>query len=146
MFRNILTGLMLVLSLVACGQEITKRVDYADQGAIVQAFIDEAAIRGVTVRIDDLKIEYAHFDPTDGAYGQCDISGGHSTITLNIDAWETRTSSEKEATLFHELGHCVFKMQHELGYSSIMSAHALMDDYYVQNRTSLLDEFFSHAQ
>lgn len=61
----------------------------------------------VTVPVNFKDIEH-------GRAGVCYLwSSGYAEIEIDPDFWQTFTEEQREQLVFHELGHCVFKRQHD---------------------------------
>jgi len=76
-----------------------------------------------------------HFDFND--------SIAYSEVNFCINP-ETRTDSENEATIIHELGHSILQIEgHDDDGLKIMNTHAMDDKVYVQNRDQLIADLFN---
>lgn len=79
-----------------------------------QKFEIEAAKRGVTIDLRALKIEGV-IRPVhvDGIAGLCSHNPEtEKTVILDINFWSKSSDMEREAIIFHELGHCVLERSH----------------------------------
>lgn len=65
-----------------------------------------------------LKIVYGDYQ--DNKIAVCSIRGEHRTITVDRDQWPILVESQKRATMFHELGHCVMGRKHTDNQMSFM--------------------------
>lgn len=80
--------------------------------------------------------------PTKGStIGRCNIP--YQRITIDTDFFNRSSHADIEATIMHELGHCLFMRKHiDTHYPSIMNAYAMDDSLYVQLYQELMNEFF----
>ncbi len=106
----------------------------ADFQTTVDRFEEEAAIRGITVNLNGLDIQYGD---TDGAFGLCYTST--KNIVLNRFL-QTASDDLLSEIILHELGHCVLGRDHSDDPTSIMHATIIIGQPW---RTSVLDELFS---
>ncbi len=86
----------------------------ADVEPYVQAFRDIAQQHGQTIPADNLIITFGETQRQD-ACGQCDRATGKTPrITLKTDdlCWKNANQQEREALIFHELGHCWLNRDH----------------------------------
>jgi hypothetical protein len=159
--RVFLLFLLGVLLIVGCKKE--KSYDYSVPQELLQfinAFENEAAIRGKKIQINNLILEY---DPNlrDGVCGLSNIISStdniQKLIKLRSNAGCWNCEAELEALIFHELGHCVLGRFHDnrklpKGYArSLMTSNDLqlysncftypIGDYY-SRRSYYLDELF----
>ncbi len=115
-------------------------------------FIAEAASRGLEIRIEDyaLSITVEHIDRENVA-GQCtQATGSYNHIIIDPVYWKGYTEMNREALLFHELGHCILDRGHlddqdENGYciSLMESGGGGCTMIYTEiNREKYLDELF----
>ena len=82
---------------------------------LIDAFIQEASLRGVSITITNLIVTYDD-NPASAVCGSCNSSAPptdvQKTITLNSKAPCWIEPLELETLLFHELGHCVLGRSH----------------------------------
>lgn len=82
---------------------------------LVDSFIHEAAIRGVTVSITNLIVTYDD-NPANAVCGSCNSSVPSNDIqkiiTIRSEAPCWIEQLELEALVFHELGHCILGRLH----------------------------------
>lgn len=114
----------------------------------IDKFNAESLSRGKLFDLSQVKIT---FEKLDGPIASCFYGVQYFKI-IKIDKfwWKKLTIEEKEATLFHELGHCVLKrrLHHEVltvsgcPESLMHSSHTLRNCYF-KNRSKYLDELFS---
>lgn len=80
----------------------------------VEVFFAEAISRGVEVRKENLILEFGA--ATDEICGQCydPKNGGQRTIIIlhNASCWQDASTQNREALVFHELGHCLLGRNH----------------------------------
>ena len=116
-------------------------------------FIGEAAVRGLEIKIEEyaLSITIEQIDRANVA-GQCtQAEGSYNHIVIDPAYWRGYTELNREALVFHELGHCLLDRSHlddqdEYGYCiSLMEsgAGACTRVYTAENRDKYLDELFS---
>lgn len=113
----------------------------------VSRFNDEMAIRGKSYDLTQIKISFGNLD---GQIASCYYGVKYFKV-IKVDKrwWKKLTIEEKEATIFHELGHCVLRrrLHHDVlnkngcPESLMHSSHSLKDCYF-KNRTKYLDELF----
>jgi len=93
---------------------------------------------GKYIEIENLKIVFK--DTTwlsPNTIGVCFLGGITPTINIKPDFWEYASESEREALIFHELGHCILKQAHRKDRMSIMKPELIYDfysheDYYLK--------------
>lgn len=71
---------------------------------------------------------------------------GSAGITLDNQDWLKLTDTQREALLFHELGHCVLSLGHIEGRPHIMNSVLISEDYYRENRGQLINDLFQEVQ
>jgi len=80
----------------------------------IERFEKVSGEMGEPIRIADLSVRFGATErPTET--GACAWNENETpTITINPDTWEKRKSdSDRQLILFHELGHCVLKRNHD---------------------------------
>lgn len=82
------------------------------------AFVAEANNRGLKAiaMVDDISIQFGNPSAACGtsADGCCRQQIGETpTITVSYHAWQYFDNNQKEALIFHELGHCILNRRHE---------------------------------
>lgn len=118
-----------------------------------QSFEEEAALRGVSIDLEDLNV-LGHIGDidVDGVAGRCKYGSHiHNEITIDAPFWENANQLSREFVVFHELGHCVLLRAHtESAHSdgtctSLMRSGALdcKDNYNTRTRSNYIDELFS---
>lgn len=80
----------------------------------VQAFVKEAKLRGIDLKIDNLIVEFAQ---PDAGYicGMCNgVKTRQKHIILGIQeyCWKEATPQTREGLVFHELAHCYLARLH----------------------------------
>lgn len=121
--------------------------------AYVKRFEDESARRGQRVVVNDLIVRWG--DLPEDKNGNCRISSfATPVITINQRVWPRLDEPRRELLLFHELGHCVLKREHDdrtilqRGRNlpdSVMHTYLLDSNVYQENREHYLDELFSSS-
>lgn len=150
---RVLPVLLIVLVLNACHKEQEPGLVDVPLRGYLDAFVQEASLRGITVDYTNRPIEarlQLHADNT--RLGWCDYNSDQpNLITINTLFWDILDDWEKEKLVFHELGHCILNRPHldekrEDGHClSIMhSGQSCSDDYTQQTRETYLDELFLH--
>jgi hypothetical protein len=81
-------------------------------------------------------------DTASDAVGECHEDRENPVI--NIGSWEHFGECQKEELITHEVGHCVFDMQHDLGGFMQPKLHSEKDCEL--NRTSLRKQFYKNAK
>lgn len=118
---------------------------------ILKKFTNEAALRNINVNLTDQKITFEdlNFELAHCYYGIQYIK----FIRVDRKAWRKMTQEEKEALLFHELGHCVLgriehadSMQSDNCPASLMHRSHTMKNCYFKNRSFYLDELFQQKR
>jgi len=114
----------------------------------IELFNSEMSGRGHFVDLSKVKIS---FDNLDKQIATC-YYGIEFLKIIKVDKfwWKQLTREEKEATIFHELGHCVLRrrLHTDSIYSngcplSLMHSSHTLKDCYFKNRSKYLDELFS---
>ena len=74
----------------------------------------------------------------------CDrFDNGQKKIRIQKDSWETLCIAQKQAVIFHELGHCVLNRDHTENESiSYMRTAISLCDFYEENEFDLINELF----
>ena len=101
-----------------------------DANIYVERFIGEMEAHGVKIAHVHVTVQFG-FNLTDyHTLGQCNLKT--HLITLSESYWMTASDTEREALMFHELGHCVLGRRHDDGgmpvsggaiYKSIMNTY-----------------------
>ena len=105
-------SLLFLMCCLACSKEDT-RVRFVIIPPVVQPYVDrfieEAASRGRFIDLTEIGLEItfqATLEDTLAAF----CSNG--AIVINKQYWETRNDANREAMIFHELGHCILDRDH----------------------------------
>ncbi len=89
------------------------RID-KDLEPFLKTFVDESKKRGIDVKPENLIMVFG--TTSKEICGQCEVlkSNGQRTITINNDAqcWKIAPNENREALVFHELGHCLLERNH----------------------------------
>lgn len=138
--------ILLTFLLTGCGPKL----ELGDFKSYVTSFEAESLIRGQSIHITNLKIQFG-FLPSN-LLGLCNVNNlATPLITINPDLWTNMDDTQKEQVVYHELGHCVLHRVHNnsLGpidktrlYDSLMDAQPLLLIDYASNRDSYLNELF----
>lgn len=139
------------LSTIGCGcaEKRDKVVEVPDEvSAYVVRFSQIGGDRGAPVAIDDLIIRFADI-PNPFENGACEVAGNATPqVTLDVHAWASMDDAEREALVFHELGHCVLRRRHRDDRiqgvpKSVMYTYALNSSIYTYYYDSYLNELYS---
>ena len=109
-------ALMAGLPLAACERGFEPVYDVAEDLQIqVDTFLEEAAVRGYELTINNLILEY---DPelAPSTCGTCNSHSASNSIqkVISINPHCPITYNEqREALVFHELGHCILGREHD---------------------------------
>jgi hypothetical protein len=115
--RNICFGLLMIF-ITACStqEEVETVYDVPEEfQTIVETFIEEAALRGFNYQITNLIIRYDD-DPESNYCGLCNSSSIDQNIQKIILINSSKcwlNDAQKEALIFHELGHCFLGRLHD---------------------------------
>lgn len=127
----------LVLLTSACGKQ--EQFISPELQPYVDAFEKEGCARGVCAAVT----HSLYFQEFPGA------SNDSNAVCLNKDViyvsptyWKVLPEYMREALVFHELGHCQFKMEHT---PTGLMRHSVPSDYQTR-RTEYLDNFFAPVQ
>lgn len=100
----------------------------------VEQFFVEASLRGVSLKRENLIIEFTN-SPTNDFCGQC-TKGNNGTQTQrkikiqnNRTCWSERFEENKETLIFHELGHCFLDRGHFDEYFEDGSPKSIMTTF-----------------
>lgn len=132
-------GVLMALALTSsCGRP--NKLEIGGFENYVDRFEQAASSYGQPVQVDDLVIKFGDIS-NPAQIAVCRISGSETpTITLRKNVWDRFTDKDREALLFHEMGHCVFRRDHREGEVpgtslpvSLMNPFVLKDYQYVPN-------------
>lgn len=78
----------------------------------IQAFLEEGAkrVEHLEGRISRMNIKFG--DLAEGIDGSCKRKGKNSLITIDGSIWRRLDSLQKQALIFHEMGHCLLGRKH----------------------------------
>ncbi|HTL13026.1 MAG TPA: hypothetical protein VL588_11085 [Bdellovibrionota bacterium] len=141
---------ILGILLSACGQAPdVYEVDSALEPYVAR-FQSESALHNGSVPVTSLVAKFGDAGASDRDLASCQIGGGEPpTVVVDQAKWDAATDSQREETLFHELGHCVLRREHDLRFTgsyipeSIMHPLRLSSAVYDTNRDAYLTELFS---
>lgn len=114
-------------------------------------FETEAAERGQIVDLQKAGIQgYIESNLNGSIVGQCRISDGERSVTIDAVYWRSATLYEREMLVFHELGHCYLERDHDDGANRNGTCKSIMHSgltncrmsYNQLTRSSYLDELF----
>ncbi|UBM60859.1 hypothetical protein LAG90_09455 [Marinilongibacter aquaticus] len=110
-------ALALLLGLLACtGEEVKKVFQIASEAqSYVDRFFEEAENQGVILLKENLIVEFDE-NLIEGRCGECqkDAAGSRKVlIKPNSACWKLEPEQNKEALVFHELGHCLLGRKHK---------------------------------
>ncbi|NNE26861.1 MAG: hypothetical protein HKN09_08460 [Saprospiraceae bacterium] len=161
-----LSTLIFLLSILIIGAcETSTFNDTAEQGIYPEVdqslwiyferFEDEAAKRGIPINLKTLGITgvVENIQETNVA-GTCQYGQHIAHVTIDLNFWQSSSFYNREFVVFHELGHCALKLNHnDLAFTngickSIM--HSGLTNcrtaYNIENRDYYLDELFGIIQ
>lgn len=135
--------LAILIHNAACGEYKPVRVAGFEEE--VNAFMVEATNRGKTYDISGLVIELVESPDANkpSIIGMCYF--GSRRIVIKQSYWEKVGPLEREALIFHELGHCIQEKQGHSSCPNIMCPTLTFDFVvaYSSKRKQFLDEFFN---
>ncbi len=130
------------LAFTACKSEVEGVSIAPELEPYVASFIQEAAVYGRDVQLENIKIDFASFDNS-SYLGVCKDYGDHKEVFISIEylnKYATQLASrtivkDVEKVVFHELGHCAEGREHKNSYingrpESVMNAYALSTQDY----------------
>ncbi len=113
--KKYLPFLFIIISF-ACKQSVEPTVYQIDKGLQVylDKFIEEAKKRGITITTENLILKFG--TTTEEICGRCIKvkNDGQRTVTIidNLNCWQQAPYENREALVFHELGHCLLSRVH----------------------------------
>lgn len=117
----------------ACGRAPVLQIDEPFK-PYVQRFEQLSIERGNGVQIVDLKVSFGKMQ-SEYENGACEIIGDNTpTVYINEVTWNRLTDIDREALIFHELGHCVLRRGHIDEIEEDGSPKSLMHPYRIQTR------------
>lgn len=136
-----LSIVMAVCVLSACAMIPTEFTPYTT------AFAAQAASRGIDLsNVSHVRVVFADLDLP--RIGDCSPGTHASRASVRVDRryWATLSSAQREALVFHELGHCVLGAVHVEGALAIMQPNLIDAKEYSANRTRFIDELFGYTR
>lgn len=140
------------LFLVGCGDNSQATIDPAFEPYVAR-FVLEGTAEGKEVDISKLSVNFS--DETRSVAGGIEFGSctGHS-IKIVRKFWQETSEANREALLYHELGHCVLRRQHlggteeSLGIpkSVMVSDSAIVAAYWRTNRDYYIHELFNERK
>lgn len=140
-------AIFIVLGVFICSERL-KPYNYVDSSLIdyIETFKDEMSKRGVIADISNIsviieKIPQNSFNEYTAA--MCEFPQRIIKLDSRIfnKYGKDGYSSIIEHIIFHELGHCVFGLEHSKNENSLMYYMTKTDPNYWLNRSNLLDNF-----
>jgi hypothetical protein len=148
--KQISTLFILAISISACGKAPVLELGQFEP--YVQKFEQESEVVGAPVKVTDLKVQFGEMKD-ERENGVCEVFEDETpTITINKEAWDTMTDADREALMFHELGHCVLRRNHVTEVSadgtpvSLMNPYRIQTEIFVENQDYYIHELFDHQQ
>ncbi|MDZ4675944.1 MAG: hypothetical protein SGI74_00410 [Oligoflexia bacterium] len=139
---------ILCVALVGCAkEEEEKPVIEADFKLYVEEFAHQAKQRNVAVATLSLTVKFD--DAMTSEVGHCKVNSTLAKVTIKRQAWATMSTFDREALIFHELGHCLLRRPHlaELNADgkakSIMYPSTMSGTYYSAEKEILVNELFT---
>jgi hypothetical protein len=114
----------------------------------VEAFVADAKSFGVNLKIKDLIIETEQSvddTPNDGATTLAKCYTGFMLtpkIVVSSEQWALLSEYGRVQLIYHELGHCILKLDHREDGLSIMNPFRIDDELFVKWNQELLEELF----
>lgn len=159
--KNIIL-IVLIFTTTACGlqkeKKITKYNVHPDLQSYVTTFSAKRAIAGNASAIKDLE---AHFSDTIGTIGELGMVVGvcirsktttnngliqevreTPVIKINRQYWESTAEADREQLMYHELGHCILKRDHDETLITHAQPESIM--YPVHLGNALYVDYYSH--
>lgn len=103
---------LLLLSLFSCREEIEPVVSDKAFDGYLERFIEEGQKRGYPLDLDETDIIFKFGNLPSLQTGICRPRKRPRHIYINPKYWEVASGWEREAIIFHELGHCVLGRIH----------------------------------
>ena len=129
----------------------------SDFSAFVTNFEAASKNMGRSGRISDLVVEFGS-TPSMNETGVCEITEGETPrVTINERIWTNLSVMDRQEVIFHELGHCVLRRQHQEGTvtvggywgtipSSIMYPYRIPGSIYEPNQEYYDGELFDASK
>jgi len=152
MKRFIYVYVLLFLLISSCEKEAMVLID-AELQFYVDLFEEEAMKRNQDIHIDEIGIHASIEDIEGAVVGQCHHKeNAPNAVLLDQKYWDNANEDERLFIVFHELGHCILKKDHNdqtdaSGYClSIMHSSTEVCDinFNSTQRDAYFDELFSN--
>ena len=150
--KHILYPMFLLILFAGCGQDEVELVIDPELVPYMDAFVEEATLRNIHVDEEMRNLTASILDINRrNVAGQCTQGEGTvSQILIDSKVWRAYTHLQKEAVVFHELGHCVLKRGHRDDQDLEGNCLSLMEsglgtcqmNYTTISRSTYLDELF----
>jgi hypothetical protein len=137
LLRNSLLAL-----LVACGRHPAQVMD-AELAPMYDGFIQEAQSRNIRLNTNNLVVEYVDSFSDEARIGECDVQGSHRTVKILKDYYEWISFNKQLMLMYHELGHCLCKLDHDDTHLNIMQPNIPLESSYTY---SMVDELFDKCK
>jgi hypothetical protein len=102
-------------------------------------FVSDGAKRGVTLDPSTIGLSFVDSYQVSTMIGQCSGTTKMGNITILRGYWERAHPIERMSIMYHELGHCLLKLDHVEGPTNLMSPMAL---YYWEFEPEMVDQMF----
>ena len=89
-----------------------KEINSSEFNPYVQTFVEEGNIRGVHLDKEAARMEVRFGNLAEGTSGSCRKKGRKSYIIIDSQIWRRLDSLQRQALIFHEMGHCLLERQH----------------------------------
>ena len=148
MLKELSNILIFVVASVGCAKPS------GDQALIeiAERFVSDAARYGVTVDINDYTLKFVEAlrpMPGKNIIGEC--FNYKNEVHIKKRWFDRASEADREALLYHELGHCVLRRGHKEGAAgpggsptSVMQALLISGVVWEKNREWYLQELFTH--
>lgn len=141
------------LCLIGCNKDYNQVIE-AELQEHFSNFEIEAAAHGIEIDISTIDISaYIENIETQGTLGQCkSYSDGSQQVIVDEQYWNRISNNDREYIVFHELGHCILKREHNDNKDEKGSCTSIMQSgingcksvYNNENKTQLLMELFNN--
>lgn len=150
--RDILT-MILGLVLVGCGASPGKRYEVDPGLEPYIAHFQEVSknTKNPVKKIDNLTAKFVDFLPPD-TLGRCSLGIYMPMVTINRARWKEMDTVSREQVIFHELGHCILRREHDESGAktthgipipkSLMSSQKFSSTTFSWNYLSYIKELF----
>jgi hypothetical protein len=130
----------------SCKEENDKPFIDPELTEYVNAFVEEARLRGQIISSDNIEAKFGTLTE------KCGLgSPNPPRVSIDRNCWDGTPELPRELLMFHELGHAVLGRSHELSklpngdFASIMCTEPriLYNEYTIEKRAYYLDELFN---